>query len=78
MKKFKNIMFNSGNKRSYNLLYLDNATDYTTALLEERDPKAYRPYVLAIGLDTNSGTWNSGHYYTNFNDARNAFIDYIK
>ena len=78
MKKFKNIVFNSGNKRSYNLLYLDNATDYTTALLEERDYKAVQPYVLAIGFNNESGTWDSGHYYSNFNDARNAFIDYIK
>lgn len=67
---------NIGNRSTYDILIIDGISDNVykkIALLKnnlEHDPE---PYVVALGFDLDNGTWASGWYYSDLENAKKAF-----
>lgn len=66
---------NIGNRNTYDILILDGINDIlgNVAILKNNLSHDPQPYVVALGYDMDNGTWGTGWYYSELDDAKKSF-----
>lgn len=67
---------NIGNRSTYDVLLIDSISDNVygnIALLKNNSEYDPEPFVVALGYDLDTGTWASGWYYSELDNALKAF-----
>lgn len=68
---------NIGNRNTYDCLIIDSISDSlygNIALLRNNLDYDPEPFIVALGYDTDNGTWKNGWYYPDLESAKDAFF----